>query len=281
MSEIQCLQSVRRRQVEGWTEGNHRVTSAKGEPNIARLITWSPRQVCVTWVRPQFILGFSLRRDWCVCASVCLGPFRYVSGKSVSLSWLQRGDSCQRWPPTLLPPPARGTEPTQYLGPSTLQAGQTIGLRPNQLWLSNVLDVGVKHQGAATRVARSLTNSTRVHYMLRDSVIVTDATSQLWWCSIGIFSEATLCNRRLWCLCADYNSSDQKMACRRHELYVSFRELGWQVNQRVSVCLKAGFIIYEKGFGLGTDTKERNFYRKQISLKVFIWTLRLRFCEKS
>lgn len=28
---------------------------------------------------------------------------------------------------------------------------------------------------------------------------------------------------------ADYNSSDQKTACRRHELYVSFRELGWQV----------------------------------------------------
>ncbi|XP_041823567.1 bone morphogenetic protein 6 [Melanotaenia boesemani] len=27
---------------------------------------------------------------------------------------------------------------------------------------------------------------------------------------------------------ADYNSSDQKTACRRHELYVSFRELGWQ-----------------------------------------------------
>ncbi|XP_068437734.1 bone morphogenetic protein 6 isoform X2 [Clinocottus analis] len=29
---------------------------------------------------------------------------------------------------------------------------------------------------------------------------------------------------------ADYNSSDQKTACRRHELYVSFRELGWQVH---------------------------------------------------
>ncbi|XP_057680169.1 bone morphogenetic protein 6 [Corythoichthys intestinalis] len=27
---------------------------------------------------------------------------------------------------------------------------------------------------------------------------------------------------------ADYNGSDQKTACRRHELYVSFRELGWQ-----------------------------------------------------
>ncbi|XP_039609975.1 bone morphogenetic protein 6 isoform X2 [Polypterus senegalus] len=29
---------------------------------------------------------------------------------------------------------------------------------------------------------------------------------------------------------ADYNSSDQKTACRKHELYVSFRELGWQVH---------------------------------------------------
>lgn len=28
---------------------------------------------------------------------------------------------------------------------------------------------------------------------------------------------------------SDYNSSDQKTPCRRHELYVSFRELGWQV----------------------------------------------------
>ncbi|TRY79012.1 hypothetical protein DNTS_022217, partial [Danionella cerebrum] len=26
----------------------------------------------------------------------------------------------------------------------------------------------------------------------------------------------------------DYNSNDQKMACRKHELFVSFRELGWQ-----------------------------------------------------
>nr|XP_055037799.1 bone morphogenetic protein 6 [Misgurnus anguillicaudatus]XP_055037800.1 bone morphogenetic protein 6 [Misgurnus anguillicaudatus] len=26
----------------------------------------------------------------------------------------------------------------------------------------------------------------------------------------------------------DYNNSDQKTACRKHELYVSFRELGWQ-----------------------------------------------------
>ncbi|XP_047664393.1 bone morphogenetic protein 6 isoform X5 [Tachysurus fulvidraco] len=27
---------------------------------------------------------------------------------------------------------------------------------------------------------------------------------------------------------ADYNSSDQKTACKKHELYVSFRDLGWQ-----------------------------------------------------
>ncbi|XP_053343679.1 bone morphogenetic protein 6 isoform X1 [Clarias gariepinus] len=27
---------------------------------------------------------------------------------------------------------------------------------------------------------------------------------------------------------ADYNSSDQKTACRKHELYVSFKDLGWQ-----------------------------------------------------
>ncbi|GAA6090545.1 bone morphogenetic protein 6 isoform X2 [Tachysurus ichikawai] len=26
----------------------------------------------------------------------------------------------------------------------------------------------------------------------------------------------------------DYNSSDQKTACKKHELYVSFRDLGWQ-----------------------------------------------------
>lgn len=28
---------------------------------------------------------------------------------------------------------------------------------------------------------------------------------------------------------ADYNTSEQKQACRKHELYVSFRDLGWQV----------------------------------------------------
>ncbi|XP_062841319.1 bone morphogenetic protein 6 [Trichomycterus rosablanca] len=30
------------------------------------------------------------------------------------------------------------------------------------------------------------------------------------------------------CNLSDYNSSDQKTGCRKHELYVSFKELGWQ-----------------------------------------------------
>lgn len=112
--------------------------------------------------------------------------------------------------------------------------------------------------------------------MLRDSVIVTDATSQLPRCSTGIFSEATLCNWRLWCLCADYNSSDQKTACRRHELYVSFRELGWQVN-------------HENGLGLrlGTDTKERKKLVQEgdfcksflFEFQVEIVWKKMRFCE--
>ncbi|OBS79804.1 hypothetical protein A6R68_21994, partial [Neotoma lepida] len=28
----------------------------------------------------------------------------------------------------------------------------------------------------------------------------------------------------------DYNTSEQKQACKKHELYVSFRDLGWQVH---------------------------------------------------
>ena len=28
---------------------------------------------------------------------------------------------------------------------------------------------------------------------------------------------------------SDYNTSEQKQACKKHELYVSFRDLGWQV----------------------------------------------------
>ena len=27
----------------------------------------------------------------------------------------------------------------------------------------------------------------------------------------------------------DHNASEQKQACKKHELYVSFRDLGWQV----------------------------------------------------
>lgn len=28
---------------------------------------------------------------------------------------------------------------------------------------------------------------------------------------------------------SDFNTSEQKQACKKHELYVSFRDLGWQV----------------------------------------------------
>ena len=28
---------------------------------------------------------------------------------------------------------------------------------------------------------------------------------------------------------SEYNTSEQKQACKKHELYVSFRDLGWQV----------------------------------------------------
>ena len=33
-----------------------------------------------------------------------------------------------------------------------------------------------------------------------------------------------------FCSPADYNSSELKTACRKHELYVSFQDLGWQVS---------------------------------------------------
>lgn len=37
---------------------------------------------------------------------------------------------------------------------------------------------------------------------------------------------------KLWFdLILDYNTSEQKQACKKHELYVSFRDLGWQVRQ--------------------------------------------------
>lgn len=32
---------------------------------------------------------------------------------------------------------------------------------------------------------------------------------------------------------SDYNTSEQKQACKKHELYVSFRDLGWQVRQNM------------------------------------------------
>lgn len=34
---------------------------------------------------------------------------------------------------------------------------------------------------------------------------------------------------KIWFLSLDYNTSEQKQACKKHELYVSFRDLGWQV----------------------------------------------------
>ena len=36
--------------------------------------------------------------------------------------------------------------------------------------------------------------------------------------------------RGAFCSPADYNSSELKTACRKHELYVSFQDLGWQVS---------------------------------------------------
>lgn len=45
------------------------------------------------------------QKEW-VCESLW-----YVSGKSVSPSWLQRGHPCQQWPPRLW-----RTKPTVYLG---------------------------------------------------------------------------------------------------------------------------------------------------------------------
>lgn len=35
------------------------------------------------------------------------------------------------------------------------------------------------------------------------------------------------------CPPTDYNSSELKTACKKHELYVSFQDLGWQVSLRV------------------------------------------------
>lgn len=38
------------------------------------------------------------------------------------------------------------------------------------------------------------------------------------------------------CFYLDPNTSEQKQACKKHELYVSFRDLGWQVRGRVWKC---------------------------------------------
>lgn len=38
-------------------------------------------------------------------------------------------------------------------------------------------------------------------------------------------------------LSADYNTSEQKQACKKHELYVSFRDLGWQVGAMINPIL--------------------------------------------
>lgn len=36
---------------------------------------------------------------------------------------------------------------------------------------------------------------------------------------------------------SDYNGSEQKQACKKHELYVSFRDLGWQVRRKGFISL--------------------------------------------
>lgn len=154
-------------------------------------------------IGPLF-LPLAVGTSVCVCMSararVCLlALLRDVSGKSVSLSWLQRGDACQRWLPTLLPPPPAHRNRTHYSTWTVHPASRTIELRPHQPRLLNEPD-GVWSVEEQRPV--SLTSSTRLHYMLRDAVIGTDATSQLPWCSTGIFSQATLCNWRLWlCVC--------------------------------------------------------------------------------
>lgn len=36
---------------------------------------------------------------------------------------------------------------------------------------------------------------------------------------------------------SDFNASEQKQACKKHELYVSFRDLGWQVRRKGFISL--------------------------------------------
>lgn len=63
---------------------------------------------------------------------------------------------------------------------------------------------------------------------------------------------------------SDYNTSEQKQACKKHELYVSFRDLGWQVRQkarkRLFTCNKLVKISQVNDFflpGLGLDHRPR------------------------
>lgn len=42
----------------------------------------------------------------------------------------------------------------------------------------------------------------------------------------------------------DYNTSEQKQACKKHELYVSFRDLGWQVRHLSPLFFKTTAHIY-------------------------------------
>lgn len=39
---------------------------------------------------------------------------------------------------------------------------------------------------------------------------------------------------------AENSSSDQRQACKKHELYVSFRDLGWQVRTGGRICPDGG-----------------------------------------
>lgn len=53
---------------------------------------------------------------------------------------------------------------------------------------------------------------------------------------------------------SDYNTSEQKQACKKHELYVSFRDLGWQVRQ------KAQFRLLTSNKQLKTKYKKLVFF---------------------
>uniref|UniRef100_A0A673MFU5 TGF-beta family profile domain-containing protein n=1 Tax=Sinocyclocheilus rhinocerous TaxID=307959 RepID=A0A673MFU5_9TELE len=44
----------------------------------------------------------------------------------------------------------------------------------------------------------------------------------------GILSVPSFAQRLFCCCYLDQNTSEQRQACKKHELYVSFRDLGWQ-----------------------------------------------------